>query len=211
MERANYRTLTNLEHHSHFHKVQNGLNLAYKAPFTSEKIEKNYIFVPGSIYSHKNQVLLTDKTKSVGITLKYAGDILDQKHFQQLTSNKYKHVEYVGVFSSASPELISLYENAKLTILYSKSETFGLVAIESLARGTPVVITNKTGLNTESLAPYLLSVEPGDTAQLVKAIDTLKDVKIDSEFIERIQKEYSWEKIAHQIETIYLNILQSND
>ncbi|MHA2207756.1 MAG: glycosyltransferase family 4 protein, partial [Candidatus Thorarchaeota archaeon] len=45
-------------------------------------------------------------------------------------------------------ELIQLYKNASLFLMPSRRETFGLVAMEAMASGTPVVVTDVPGPRT---------------------------------------------------------------
>ncbi|MDR1825481.1 MAG: glycosyltransferase [Bifidobacteriaceae bacterium] len=54
------------------------------------------------------------------------------------------------VFLGAQPvdRLVALIQGGRLTVMPSRSETFGMVALESAACGTPVVAANTTGLRS---------------------------------------------------------------
>jgi D-inositol-3-phosphate glycosyltransferase len=64
-------------------------------------------------------------------------------------------VRFVGALSRE--ELADLFAMAKITLLPSRSETFGLVALESAASGTPVVGYNGSGI-AESIADGISGV-----------------------------------------------------
>jgi len=80
-------------------------------------------------------------------------------------------------FSGALPEqdLARSYEEADLLVLPSRSETYGMVVTEALARGLPVVAADVGGVpeamghGTDGTRPGVL-VPPGDPAALGKAL-----------------------------------------
>ncbi len=71
--------------------------------------------------------------------------------------------------------LVDAYRRCTATVLFSHSETFGCVLIESLASGRPVVAT-RAGAMPEIVTPAVgLLVPPGDEAALTAALRTLAD------------------------------------
>lgn len=70
-------------------------------------------------------------------------------------------VQFVGAL--AREELADLFALSSLTLVPSHSETFGLVALESAASGTPVVASHTTGL--------LESVSHGRSGVLVESLE----------------------------------------
>ncbi|MFQ5531245.1 MAG: glycosyltransferase [Candidatus Nanoarchaeia archaeon] len=76
-----------------------------------------------------------------------------------------------------------LYQNACVTLQLNRwKESFGLVPVESMATGTPVIVTNRGAL------PEL--VVDGETGFVVEALDkgVLNDDKIVAEAIERLNQ-----------------------
>lgn len=65
--------------------------------------------------------------------------------------------------------LFELYGHAALTIMPSRWEGFGLVAIESLARGTPVLV-NRTGSLPEIVAPVGLVADLSSPEKIVEQV-----------------------------------------
>lgn len=76
---------------------------------------------------------------------------------------------------AASDELLrTLYRNAELVLVPSHAEGFGLVAIEAMACGTPVLAADSTAL-PEATAGAAALVASGDVASWASAIRALLD------------------------------------
>lgn len=106
------------------------------------------------------------------------------------------------------------YNLADLFVLPSidKSEAFGIVLIEALASGTPVVASNLKGVRTvvDSGRTGLLFQprNPRDIAEKAKLI--LENPKLYEQFTKNAQsianKKYRWPKIAAKLNEIYKNL-----
>jgi glycosyltransferase involved in cell wall biosynthesis len=66
-------------------------------------------------------------------------------------------------------ELAALYAGARATVLPSRLEGFGFTPLESLAAGTPVVVSDLPSLG-ETLGDAALTVPAGDAAALAEAL-----------------------------------------
>ena len=93
----------------------------------------------------------------------------------------------------------------------SLTESFGLVALEAMACGTPVVATRVGGLQTVVTSESGVLVPPGDAEALAHAIESLLD---DMEL--RIQLAagararavtFTWDRVADGVEDIYSELL----
>lgn len=96
-----------------------------------------------------------------------AGDGPERYKIEQLCSelNVCKDVEMVGSVQSAS----EIYSISDLFILPSKTESFGLAALEALASGVPVISSNSGGLpevNKHGFSGFLSDV--GDIEDMAK-------------------------------------------
>jgi D-inositol-3-phosphate glycosyltransferase len=104
------------------------------------------------------------------------------------------------------------YSAADTTVMPSSYESFGLVAVESLACGTPVVATRIGGLTS--------IVHDGETGVLVPWRDTemfadrLRQVLEDAPLRQRMASqartsvlEYGWDRIADQHLALYEEVL----
>ena len=110
-------------------------------------------------------------------------------------------------------EKISALVDADIFVLPSTNENFGNVIAESVAAGTPVIITNKCGI-----APYIkdrvgLVVSP-EQHELQQAIITLlSDTPLYKKFelaCSYVAKEFSWDQPAASMEQLYKKVLKGN-
>jgi D-inositol-3-phosphate glycosyltransferase len=120
--------------------------------------------------------------------------------------NLEEQVEFVG---SKPQELLPLYYSAAdITIMPSHYESFGLVAVESMASGTPVIASNVGGLS--------FTVKNGETgflvpeenhfalAEQVHALLKNSDLRLRmGEQATEHAQQYSWRNIAEQMVDIY--------
>lgn len=120
--------------------------------------------------------------------------------------NLQDQVEFVG---SKPQELLPLYYSAAdITIMPSHYESFGMVAVESMASGTPVIASNVGGLS--------YTVKDGETGFLVpeenhfalaeKVHELLKNPDLRDQLGAQAAEhalQYSWSNIASQIADIY--------
>ena len=105
------------------------------------------------------------------------------------------------------------YSASEILIMPSHYESFGMVALEAMACGTPVVASQVGGLAflvQDGITGYV--VPGGDAEALAK---TLEKLMKDPALRERLGKQaaeyasfYSWEKIAVRVKTVYEEILE---
>jgi glycosyltransferase involved in cell wall biosynthesis len=107
------------------------------------------------------------------------------------------------------------YRLAATTVLPSTTmgEAFGLVLVESLASGTPVVATDLPGVRTvvEHGSDGLL-VAPGNPAALAGAIGRLTRYATMREVMgmrgrAKVEGRYHWALIGRRLETLYAQVL----
>lgn len=136
----------------------------------------------------------------------------------------------VMIMRNISEDLkICLYDMANVFVLSSPTEAFGLTILESLARGTPVVVTDAEGPREifgvgKGLKEELVEVwggvmvrfdEPELRAKrLAKAIsvvlrdlDKYKEKAMKAKMI--VKERFSWESISRMYESLYRTLLTS--
>ncbi len=120
--------------------------------------------------------------------------------------NLEEQVEFVG---SKPQEMLPLYYSAAdVTIMPSHYESFGLVAVESMASGTPVIASNVGGLSytvVDGETGFL--VEQENHFQLAERVHTLlKNPEMRERMGEQAHlhaQQYSWENIASRVLEVY--------
>ena len=128
--------------------VYNGLDLA-SFPFNPNAGE--YLFSLGQIARYKGQHIAIDVAKRTGNKLIIGGNVSDDPtdtedriYFETEIKPHLKtgQIEYVGELNDSQKKVY--YKNAKAFLMpISCNEAFGLVMIESMACGTPVIAFNK--------------------------------------------------------------------
>jgi glycosyltransferase involved in cell wall biosynthesis len=102
----------------------------------------------------------------------------------------------------------SLIRRAALLALTSYNESFGLVVLEAMAAGCPVLVTPEVGLATEVLASGAGVVVPGDPDAIGSAIRGLlqrpeERRRMGEQGSYAANSKYSWASIADRIESLY--------
>jgi glycosyltransferase involved in cell wall biosynthesis len=111
-------------------------------------------------------------------------------------------------------DLIDLYKSADLFVFPTHSESFGLVALEAMAAGTPVIASDVGGLQSfiQNESNGIL-VPVGDTEALAEAINKLlKNPEQShrlSETGKRTAAHYDWKKVASSYTKLYCQAIES--
>ena len=110
-------------------------------------------------------------------------------------------------------EMNPYYQQAKIFILPSVSEPFGMTPLEAMACGTPTVISEFAGV-TEFLTDqkHCLIIDPTNETQLAMAITSLLKNKLKADEIAEAgmkftRKNFSWDAIAHKHMEFYSKFL----
>lgn len=120
------------------------------------------------------------------------------------------NVDFVG--SAAQERLALWYAAADLCAVPSLTESFGLVALEAMACGTPVVATRVGGLQTvvEDGVSGLL-VPAGDYQALAEGMaQVLTDHRLRMHLAHGARERaegFTWTRVGDEIETLYDNVL----
>jgi alpha-1,6-mannosyltransferase len=109
-------------------------------------------------------------------------------------------------YISAQDELAAVYRAADLFVHPSVQETFGLVALEAQASGTPVVGIRGSYMDRIILSDQTHWAEENSSDSLAAAI--LESKKLDLTHIgeaasQQVAKRYSWRRVFHQMFDIY--------
>ncbi|GIV85821.1 MAG: glycosyl transferase family 1 [Candidatus Roseilinea sp.] len=115
-----------------------------------------------------------------------------------------ERVEFVGWVSE--DKLDALYRQARLLVMPSLSEGFGLPVLEAMSRGTPVVCSN-AGALPEIVADAALLHSPTDDAELARHILALwADDALHAEYARRglaRARDFSWARAAQETLEVY--------
>jgi glycosyltransferase involved in cell wall biosynthesis len=120
-----------------------------------------------------------------------------------------ERVIFTGMLRGA--EKFAALVDADLFVLPSYQENFGNVVIESLAAGTPVVISDQVNLQSQIAAARVGEVVPLDAGPLAAAIERwLRDPQLRGEAVARakpfVAQNFDWRKIGRDWMQLYQEI-----
>ncbi len=143
------------------------------------------------------------------------GDGPDISHINRLAEEL--HIRNHVLFLGKQDNLEELYSISDLMLLLSEKESFGLVALEAMACGVPVIGTNVGGIPeviTDGETGYIC--ELGDIDSIVeKAVHLLTEEKLHHRFsqhsIQKVHDHFHGEKIVQQYEDLYYQLMNSGE
>jgi len=112
-------------------------------------------------------------------------------------------------------DLHDIYSNSDIFILASTHESFGIVLIEAMASGLPIVVSNITSITNiikNNITGLLVEPSPDNFTKAVEKL--LGDSQLREKLIENGLKEvrkYSWDKIIPKFEHVYSEIAHENN
>lgn len=178
--------------------IYNGINLEKPS-----REEEDFILYVGRLVQTKGLDVLADAMKEVEENLLICGKGPCSSEFRGI-----ENVELLGFVSEDKKN--ELLRKCKFLVLPSKSESFGIVLLEAMVVGKPVVASYVGGI-PEVVGNAGLLVPPGSPRKLSSAINTLlSDDELRSELGKKSwnrAKLFSWDKIASQVKEVYENVL----
>jgi glycosyltransferase involved in cell wall biosynthesis len=151
--------------------------------------------------------------RAENVLLEIGGDGIQRKELQELTKKLHleKQVRFLGLLSRE--QVRSAMRRSNIFVLPSHVETFGVVLIEAMATGLPVVAT-RCGGPEDIVAPETgWLIEPGNVEELAAV---LKNAYLDYHEIKKKESyirdyavnHFSGEKIASTLLKHYNNVLK---
>jgi L-malate glycosyltransferase len=106
-------------------------------------------------------------------------------------------------------KLLNMYQKSDIFIMPSRYETFGLVYIEAMSQGLPIIYTKGEGIDgyfKDGTIGY--SVNPQDINDIIEKIEMIINNynKISKNCLNLVEK-FSWSKIAKIYYNIYMSIV----
>ncbi len=183
-------------------------------------ITKPYLFFVSVWRNHKNfeglikAFTLLKKKYNLDYQLVLAGqeDPYYPQIRQAIEKSEYSS-EIISPGFVSNKELVFLYNGAELFVIPSFYEGFGLIGLEAMACGIPVISSNATSL-PEILGPAALYFDPHNTIEMTETIyKVLTNKGLTNQLVakgfEQIKK-YSWPECAKKTLNLYQEILTTN-
>ncbi|MCV3213578.1 glycosyltransferase family 4 protein [Plectonema radiosum NIES-515] len=192
---------------NYIHTVYNGIDTAVYS-FYPEPTQPAYLAFVGRISPEKGPVQAIKIARAVGLPLKMAGkiDVVDKDFYTQLVEPLIdgEQIQYLGEISHE--DKVKLLGGATITLFpINWREPFGLVMIESMATGTPVI-----GMGLGSVPEVIADGKTGFVCHsLEQMIEVLPDaMKIDRYTCrEYVVSRFSVESMTDEYERAYAMVL----
>lgn len=176
----------------------------------STKDNINVLFV-GKLNRNKQiinlikSIIILNKSSSHKVKLHIAGSNgNDEEKVIKLASKYPDYIELHGAIYDKD-KLLSIYRMCDVFAMPSRYETFGLVYVEAMLQGLPILYTKGEGIDGlyNDKIGEKVSFHNSYTIQkkLIEIINNLDDYEIP---IEELKKNHSWNEIAKKILDIYL-------
>lgn len=176
-----------------------------------------FLFVGRLVYYKGCDVLLKAFSKVQGAELVLVGNGTLEAECRQLVQDcgMEERVHFCG--SISEQELYQKYAECDVFVLPSvvRSEAFGLVQIEAMAFGKPVINTRlPSGVSYVSLHGETgLTIEPGNVTQLTEAMQWMVNhekerLQMGKKARERMKAEYRMEKMINRVFALYKECIQ---
>lgn len=170
--------------------------------------ERASLLFVGEFTKNKNVAIVIDVARLLGrrgydVTLDLVGDGPDYSRLKSMVS-KADNIRFHGRIHSKQ-DLINLYRAADVFVMPSFKETFGLVYIEAMSQGVPVIYSKGQGIDgyfPEGAIGY--SVDPHCPEDIAgKVVKLLNDRPSVARRCIRAALGFSWGQISAELELLY--------
>lgn len=179
-------------------------NIIKKFPFSNQS--KNMLYVTASFSDSENSIKGGDKLLELARVMPNYNFIIVAT-YSNIKSTLPPNVQFYGPIATTK-ELAQFYNEADLTVITSKRETFSMIVAESLCCGTPVIGFKAGGPDSIALNKYSKFVDYGDIEALHHAAIEMLSINFDRP---KIAKEaasiYSRETMTDQYISLYNKLL----
>ncbi len=112
-------------------------------------------------------------------------------------------------------ELVDIYNQSLVTLSLSRFDTFGLVPLESMACGVPVIALNVAGYREtikDNITGFLTDFDPQEIANkiiyLLNNLDKVEEMGKNGR--KWIEEQWTWDKQTKQLEKILINFVNKD-
>jgi glycogen synthase len=197
--------------------IPNGVDLDTFAPGHDWPADEGYVLFVGRLVAQKGVTFLLEALSVVlqrcpETRLIIAGDGELDLFLKRIT--RYLGIPHRVTFLdwTTGPDLVALYQRAKFVVVPSYYEPFGIVALEAMACGRPVIASRIGGLAEivdDGVSGFL--VEAGNHLQLaqrmVHLIQNNEQRLMMGQAARARAAEFSWARAAEQTHALYTNLL----
>jgi glycosyltransferase involved in cell wall biosynthesis len=208
LNREDYETYTRWGLHPAY-LIPNGVDTKRFTPAPSKDSSQFMVLFAGRLDYQKGVDIIIDAIRHLEhekeIVYNICGNGPLREEVERFAGSR-PNVHFLGYVPD--DELVQLYKNASLFLMPSRRETFGLVAMEAMASGTPVVVTDTPGPRTFVKESFGRIVPPTNSKALADAIQWFHHLFLEQP--EKLKamarsardicvKEFDWEHVADKL------------
>lgn len=210
--KTKFQRMYGLDYESKSLIIPNGINQSY---ISSENEQHSNFHAPpellyvGSFLKRKHVPSLINLVEDYNAKLTIVGKGgNEERRVIQMIRNS-DRVNYLGQIADRS-KLIEIYKSSDIFIMTSTRETFGLVYIEAMSQGLPVIYSKNTGIDGVFEAGSVgFSVTPGSVSEMMNSIDKiLSDYQDISKRCITEARKFNWTSIAERYFQVYSKIIK---
>ena len=177
-----------------------------------EKLDETVrVLLPGRITPKKGQKRVLDHlSRDGGYAVDIVGGVSDEKYYETISEWHDRHHGFVS-----RERLNQFYQQSDIVLVPSYHENFSMVALEAIAKGCVVIITDQCGFATLPEANRengIRVVSNGEEA--AREIDALvgsPDLQQQQENAYELANSMTWEEIATRYVELYTRLLDDHD
>lgn len=165
------------------------------------------VLIVSSVNRYKNQLGLINALRGTGIRVSIIGPCLlsDEPYLAECLASG--DARYFGSIDHADPKLVAAYAAARVFCLPSMSEVTPLCVVESLAAGTPVVMTKRHSMDLKGFEDVIIEVDPDRPAEMRAAIERFFRSPPSSGECQAAVRGFTWEKVGAKLHAAYQAVL----
>lgn len=166
-----------------------------------------YILCVASIEPHKNQLGLARAAQGLGRDIVFVGQCMpaNQAYLDEVL--KLPGTRHLGSMAYDDPALPSAYAAAGVTALVSQHEVMPLVTLESLATGTPALVTKNHSMGIGFPPELLREVDPNNPSQIRESLGDLLARPPSADSCRQAVRQFSWDAVARQLIGVYQTVM----
>ncbi|MFW9863950.1 MAG: glycosyltransferase family 4 protein [Candidatus Thorarchaeota archaeon] len=194
--------------------IPNGVDTTTFFPARSKDDEQFNVLYLGRLDHQKGIDTLLEAIQFIenkvgdGIVFKIGGTGPFREHVQRFVRNR-PNVQYLG--RVPEEDLVQVYNSASVFAMPSRRETFGLVALEAMACGTPVVVSDIPGPRSFIEESFARKMPPTNPKLLADAIEWFYHLSLEhpEEFKSMAKnaravcvEKFDWEQISDRLSAV---------
>lgn len=183
------------------------------------QVNKRLIFSIGRMVKEKGfdtlieaAFLMKERFPDVYFIVAGKGPMLEEYRRRVIQLNL-SNLSFVGFISEETKN--ALFKICTLAVFPSRYEPFGIVALEAMQHGKPIIVSRTGGFKSivqHGLTGLLMA--PGDALSFIKLASRLLEYKFEAERIAlngkaMVEKNFSWQRIAEETIRVYEETLEA--